>query len=118
VGIANHFIHRCDIKRPCSGSDDAHGLSDESKAFVDSGVRFRLVEKRERIWKSEESESAVVTVYKGFFSPGVDLEERDELVNIILEDGIVLDETFVIKSLLVRRARSARHISAELQRIS
>ena len=118
MGIANHFIHRCDITRPYSGSDDAHGLSDESQEFVDSGVRFRLVEKRERIWKSEESESAVVTTYKGFFDPGVDLEERDELVNIILENGMVVDEKYVIKSLLVRRARSARHLSADLQRIS
>lgn len=118
MGIANHFIHKCDIQRPSSSSDDAHGLSDESRSIVYSNVRFRLVEKRERNWKSDESESAVVTTYTGLFGPGVDLVERDELVNVTLENGVELDEKFVIKSLLVRRSRAAHHLSVELQRIS
>lgn len=118
MAISNHFIHKCDIKRPYSGAEDAHGLSDNSEAFVASGVRFRLVEKEQRIWKSEEAEAAVITVYKGFFSPGVDLEERDHLVNVILEDGTKVDEKYIIKKILTRRARSARHLSVELKRIS
>lgn len=118
MGISNHFIHKCDIQRPYSGTENAHGLSEESLGFVASGVRFRLVEKEQRIWKSEEAEAVVITVYKGFFSPGVDLEERDELVNVILENGAEVDEKYLIQKILTRRARSARHISVELKRIS
>lgn len=120
MSIDSHFIHKCDIKRPYSGSgnENAHGLSDESSLSVDTGVRFRLVAKRQRIWKSETSESAVVTVYHGLFSAGVDLQERDELVNITLEDGEGLDESFEIERILPRRTNSAHHLSAELKRVS
>lgn len=120
MGIDNHFIHKCDIKRPKfgAGNENAHGLSNSSKVFVASGVRFRLVEKEQRIWKSEEAEGAVITVYKGFFSPGVDLEERDELVNIVLENGTSVNEKYVIEEILTRRGMSARHLSVKLKRIS
>ena len=120
MGIDSHFIHQCDIKRPMSGSgnENAHGLSDESAQFVDSGVRFRLIEKNERIWKSEESEAAVVTVYKGLFGPATDLQERDQLVNVVLEDGTTLDHYFEIESVLPRRTRAAHHLSVELKRVS
>ncbi len=120
MGIDSHFIHHCDIKRPASGSgnENVHGLSDESSQFMASGVRFRLIEKNERIWKSEESEAAVVTVYKGLFGPGVDLQERDQLVNVVLEDGTVLEDYFEIEGILSRRTRAAHHLSVELKRVS
>lgn len=118
MGIDSHFLHRCDIKRPYSGSEDAHGLSDSSEQFAGSGVRFRLIVKNQRIWKSEESESAVVTVYKGLFSAGVDLQERDRLVNVVMEDGSDLEETFEIENILPRRTRASHHLSVELKRIS
>ena len=120
MGISNHFIHTCDIQRPFFGvgNEDAHGLSDKSPRIVASGVRFRLVEKDERVMKSDGIESAVVTTYKGFFAQDADLEERDELVNITLENGVVVDEKFTVEHILTRRGRSARHLSARLKRIS
>ena len=120
MGISNHFIHTCDIQRHYSGvgNENAHGLSDKSLGIVLSGIRFRLVEKEQRILKGDGSESAVVTIYKGFFDPGTDIEERDELVNITLENGVKVNEKYLVDSILTRRGRSARHLSARLKRIS
>ncbi len=118
MAISNHFLHLCDIQRPYSGSVDSHGLSDENYSFVDSDVRFRLVEKRERVERSEDAERMVVTTYTGLFHSGVDLQERDKLVNMRLADGTAIDEEFVIEELLRKHGRTAHHLSAVLKRVS
>ena len=119
MAISNHFLHICDIQRPYSGSEvDAHGLSDEEFSFVESDVRFRLVEKRERMERSEDVERMVVTTYTGLFAPSVDLQEKDQLVNVRMADGTAIDEEFVIEELLTKHGRTAHHVSVELERVS
>lgn len=120
MSIENHFLHECDISRPdySAGNVDSHGLSETTNSYAATGVKFRLIVKQQRIWISEKSESAVVTVYKGLFSADVDLEERDTLVNITLENGAEVDEDYIVEKILPRRSNAVHHISAELTRVS
>ena len=118
MAISSHFIHKCDIKRPFSGSVDAHGLSDEDYTVVDESVSFRLVEDRERVERTEDAERMIVTTYTGLFHASVDLQEKDKLTNVKEADGTVIDHEFVIEELLKRHGRSSHHLSAVLQRVS
>lgn len=119
MSIEGHFIHTCSIERDSGSGEDVHGGKTESwSAGSRTGVPFRLVEKRERLHSDDRAAALVVTVYKGLFGHDADIEEKDRLTSVTLEDGTVLGETFYVEELLVRRARAARHKTVILERRS
>lgn len=115
------LIHTCTLVRP-SYSTDAYDneLADyDSPAQTLTKVRCRLVEKQKTWITDERSESLVVTESKMLFPPGTDLQARDRVTKVTLEDGTVVSAVFEIRQPPVtRRGRSARHLSAQVKRLS
>lgn len=118
MSISAHLIHSCTILRKTTTGEDVLGNATEGESTAATGVACRLVEKTKRVWSDEKQESMVLTVYKLLTGPGTDLQNRDVVTNVVLEDGTTRSERFVVKSLLARRGRSLKHNSAELETIS
>jgi len=116
MGIDQHLIHSCDVERDSGSGVDVHNNKTESwSAGSRTDVPFRLVEKRERRVSDDDAAVLIVTVYKGLFAHDEDIQEKDRLVNVTLEDGTTLSEKFYVEELLVRRRGSAHHKTTILE---
>lgn len=111
--IESHFIHTCTIQR-ATETLDAYQNKRETWATVASNVPCRLVEKQQRLVNSERVESTVVTTHLLLIGSGANVLERDRVSQVRLEDGTVVNMTFVVKSLVMRRAYALNHKSAAL----
>ena len=118
MSIDAHLIHSCTILRETITGEDKLGNADTSESTAATGVACRLVEKSKRIWSDEKQESMVLTVYKLLVGPGTNLQARDVISNVVLEDGTTVSGRFEVVSLLARRGRSLKHNSADLERVS
>lgn len=113
MSFAAHLIHSCSIQRYTEALD-AYNNAEPQWSTVATKVPCRLVEKQQRLLVTERVESAVVTSHTLLVDEGTELLERDRITNIRLEDGALVNKTFAVKALLLRRARSLRHKSAVL----
>lgn len=116
MSVDAHLLHLCDIHRSTETQDE-YNETERTYAPHLSNVRFRLVEKTERETPSEFGEGALITVYLGLMPAGTDVDEDDRLINIRFEDGTIDSHTYTVESKVVRRARAARHISLQLERV-
>lgn len=117
MSFENFLIHTCVIENASPGKLDAHG--NEEKDYMPAiNARCRLVEDRERVWSAERGESVIQSVYKLFLMNDVDISERAKISSITLEDDAVINDTFVVTELFVRRGRNSRHKMATLERVS
>lgn len=117
MSFENFLIHTCVIENISPGALDVHG--NEKKDYMpEINARCRLVEDRERVWSDERSESVIQSIYKLFLISDVDISERARISRITLEDGVAINDRFVVTELYVRRGRNARHKMATLERVS
>lgn len=113
MSFAAHLIHSCTIQRYTEALD-AYNNAEPQWSAIAVKVPCRLVEKQQRLLVTERVESAVVTSHTLLVDESADLQERDRITNIRLEDGALVTKTFQVKALLMRRGRSLRHKSAVL----
>ena len=113
-----HLIHTCTIENPAAGG--AHVYNNPAKAYGTpaTGVGCRLVEDRERVWSDDQQASVIQSVYKLLVRGDVTLSERAKISLVTLEDGVVINDTFVVVDVLHRRGRNSHHKTAMLERIS
>lgn len=114
VSVAAHYMHKADVERFTSLGKD--GLKAEKKDWRlwEDDLPCRFVEREERVADSALAERPTITTYLLLFGPGRDVKAKDRIVNIRYEDGTVDPGPYTIDSILVRRARAARHQSARL----
>lgn len=117
------LIHTCTIENPIEGTINAYGNEIPQYDNPVTGVPCRLVENtegwtRERVLSDERQESVVQSMYKLLIGGEENLQERARITRVTLEDGINLDDTFVVTLLVVRRGKVARLKTAMLERIS
>lgn len=118
MSLDSHMIHTCVIMRDSATSEDPLGNPVKSTSIeIYSGI-CRLVEKEERVWDDERGSASKVTTYKLLIPCGVEIQERDRIKEIALEDGNKLEDFFAVKSAIVRRSRAASHLSINLERVS
>lgn len=116
MSLESLMIHTCVIVRDSrTGEDPLGNPVKQSSAAVYSGM-CRLVEKQERVWSDERGTASKVTTYTLLIPCGVAIQERDRITEIDLEDGSKLVDFFAVKAALVRRTRSASHLSVSLER--
>lgn len=114
--IESHFYHKCDIQRQFSGGEvNAHGLETDNFQPHVSGVPCRYSEKEERRLNAENAEDVIFTVSTLLLPHDTDIQERDRIAGIVLENGTLLDKIFIVKKLYKRRGRHVTHISAALE---
>jgi len=117
MGFDQQLIHTCTIENPTAGSVNAYNNEVQAFDTPATGVRCRLVEKKEEIWSDELQESVVRTKYQMLFGPGATITERAKISLVTLEDATALSDTFEVVEVLARRGRSLRHVSARLERV-
>lgn len=116
MSFDSHLIHTCTILRNTETAEDRFGgPGTQSSVTVYTGV-CRLVEKQQRVYSSENAQLVAVTVYKLFLPVNALVQDHDLVSSIALEDGIELENAFVIKQFLNRRANVKRFISVDLER--
>jgi hypothetical protein len=119
MSIASFFIHSVDIRRFSETSEDAHGLGVDSGSLVGEGVPCRKVTQKEKVHRDEDGVSTVVTVEKFLLPAGTDVQARDQLEGLTLEDGSSVSGTFeVVDPPTTKRARAEHHVSVEVERVS
>lgn len=114
--IESHFIHTCTIQR-ATETEDAYRNKVEVWATVASNVPCRLVEKQQRLANSERVESMVVTTHLLLVGSETNIVERDRVSQVRLDDGTIVNSTFSVKSLVMRRANALHHKSAALVKV-
>lgn len=114
--IDSHLIHRCDVARATEAEDE---YNETVRVFAPhlSSVACRLVEKQEREAPSEMAEGALITIYLLLLPAGTDITEDDQISSITFEDGTTDEHVYTVESIATRRARTARHVSAQLERV-
>ena len=118
MSLDSHLIHTCTIQNPAAGSVNVYNNASKGYAAPITGVRCRLVEDREFVKADEVSEGFIQTVYRLMVLGDVNLLEKAKISNLTLEDGAVINDTFEVIDLLIRRGRSAHHKTATLERFS
>ena len=118
MSLDAHLIHTCTIENPVSGSVNAYNNKSNAYDAPLADVRCRLVEQRKPVWSTERQESVVQTTIKLLVGAGVTLDARAKITKVTMEDGTIIRDTFRVTEVLMRRARSARHQTAILERIS
>lgn len=116
MGLDSWLIHTCTIQRAAPGTDAYHNPDPQYGPHY-RDVPCRLVMKGQRVWSDEQRAAMIVTTYTLLVGAEVDLDPRDHISDVRLEDGQILEQTFAIRQLLTRRARGARHRSAVLEAI-
>lgn len=116
MSIGAHFIHRCDVERFTSIGRD--GLKAEQKDWRpwEVGMPCRFVEKEQRAADSALAERPTITTYLLLFGARRDVKAKDRIVNIVLQDGAVDAGPYTIESILRRRGRATKHLSARLEK--
>lgn len=123
MSVGAHLIHKCDIKRPSAPNQTSHKGNRKVMTTVVEGEPCRLVEKSQRVTDSATGEAATLTTYVMLFPPTADVQRGDQITNILDEQGDTImtandvAASYRIESLLTRRGRSARHKSAQLERV-
>lgn len=112
-----HLIHRCTIERLTVNRTDEYGQGVETWNVEYDRARCRFVEKTKPVIVNERAERAVVAAYQLLVAANVDLQARDRVRGIVLEDGSTDDRIFVVKELLRRRGNVVRHRVALLTRV-
>jgi hypothetical protein len=57
------------------------------------------------------------TTYTLLLPSSADIQDKDRITRIVLEDGTENPGSFVVEAILPRRGKTVRHISVELKRI-
>jgi hypothetical protein len=118
MSLDSHLIHTCSIQNPAAGSTNVYNNASKGYAAAITGVRCRLVETRELVQSDEVTEGIIQSVYKLMVRGDVNLQENAKISNLTLEDGTVINDTFQVIDLLIRRGRNAHHKTATLERLS
>lgn len=118
MSFDSHLIHTCTIEPAASGAVNVYNNPAKSYGTAVTGVRCRLVEKREKIWSNERQESIVQTVYMLLVGRAEVISEKSKISLVTLEDGSTISDVFVVTELFIRRGRNARHKTAMLERLS
>jgi hypothetical protein len=104
------------VENAAVGSTDRYG---NAMPGYEEGIPTvcRLVEEQERVWVDALAQSVVATTYKMIFPPGVTVQERARISEIVLENGMEVDGVFFVKSVLARRGRGLQHRTVVLERV-
>ncbi len=117
MSMTAHMSHSCKIVRNFVEAEDKFGGPGKNwSSEIYSGC-CRLVEKQQRVYTDDRSEYAVITVYKLFLPALANVEERD-VIRLIKIDNQVLENAFTVKSILRRRSKSVKFISIDLERVA
>jgi hypothetical protein len=116
MSLDSLLIHTCEIVRDVQTGEDALGNPVSQKTEAVYSGNCRLVESQERVWSDELRTASKVMSYKLLLPCGADLRERDRVQEVVLEDGSMIENYFVIKSVLARRSLHLNHLSVELER--
>lgn len=117
MSVDAHLWHRCTIRRPKKVAD-IYRNDTITMENVDTDVVCRLVIKSQNQFSSELAQFVVVTSYLLLLRPGTDIQEGDEIADLVYEDGSEVAEVFAVTAILPRRARTVRHITVMLERVS
>ena len=117
MSVDAHLIHRCTVERGTLRTDI---YRTEQRVYAPhlTDVACRLVIRSQRQFGDVNAQFVVVTVYKLLVRPGVDIQEGDRIAGLVYEDGTLVRETFTVRAILPRRARTVRHVTLELERVS
>lgn len=118
MSIDEHLIHTCTIERPYRARTNAHGLGDDLYKTIAETQACRMVIKDQRMAASQTAEQPVVTLYLLLLPANADLAQGDRITAVTFETGQTMVDGFRVTAILPRRARSQRHISAKLERVS
>jgi hypothetical protein len=117
MSFAALLIHTCTIQRATRTEDAYHNVV-EAWSDVATDVACRFTEKKRTLLINERAEKGFIVSSNLLVSGYVDLRERDQIKNIKLTDGSVVERTFTVQELLNRNARSLRHKSALLAEVN
>lgn len=115
--VETHMIHRCSIYRR-ELTLDVYRNDTVTWECVETNVACRLVVKTQRMFSSELAQFVTVTTYTLLLRHDVDIQEGDKIGDLVYEDATEVAEDFAVTAILHRRAKSLRHISVALERIS
>jgi len=111
------MIHYCKIERTIVEDENPlGGPGTPTVVTVYEGI-CRLVEKAQRVKNDETAAWEVITVYKLMLPPGLMLQDRDKVVNVTLEDGKVLENSFSVTQRMTRRGLTAKFMSVDLEKV-
>ena len=117
MSIDAHLLHRCTIRRPKKVVDVYRNDAVEMEV-AETDVACRLVVKTQNQFSSELAQFVVVTTYLLLLRAGTDIQEGDEIADLVYEDASEVDEVFEVVAILPRRARTVRHITVMVERVS
>lgn len=118
MSFDSHLIHTCTIENPSTGSTNVYNNTVKAYEAPVMNVPCRLVEASETIGADEDSEGTVASKYRLLMGTDVHIVERARVSLVTLENGSKISDVFVVTELMMRRAKSARHQTAKLERIS
>jgi len=117
MSMESNMIHTCVIERTIVEDENPLGGPGSSTVVtVYSGI-CRLVEKAQRVKNDETATWEVIAVYKLFLPAGLNLQDRDNVASITLEDATELVNAFKVTQSLTRRGLIARFISVDLEKV-
>jgi hypothetical protein len=117
MGIDTHMIHRCSIYRR-KLVVDVYRNDGVTWECVETDVACQLVVKTQRQFVSQLAQFLTVTTYTLLLRHDADIREGDRIADLVYEDQSEVDEPFLVEAILPRRAKSLRHISVVLKRVS
>lgn len=117
MSLATHLIHRCTIL-VAENTEGPYGTPVQSWSEASTGVLCRLVEDVERVVSGREAVSALVTTYTLLVQPATEVDERNRISNVILDDGQVVAGPFSIKAVLRRTGRKLHHKTLQLELVA
>lgn len=118
MSFDDHLIHTCTIENPTGTAVNAYNTKVRAYDTPVTGVRCRLVETRETVWRDALQENVIQSVYQLLVRADVTISERAKISLVTLEDATTHNDTFVVTEVLIRRGRNAHHKTAVLERIS
>jgi hypothetical protein len=117
VSVDAHLLHRCTIRRP-KKVVDVYRNDTVTMEIAETDVPCRLVIKRQNQFSSELAQFVAVTNYLLLLGAGTDVREGDEIADLVYEDRSEVAEVFAVAAILPRRARTVRHITLLMERVS
>lgn len=114
--LDSHLIHSCTIQR-ATKTEDAYGNAVETWHAVEAEVLCRLVDKLTNVLINQGTEKAILSTYQLLVPNDTDLQPRDRITRITLEDGTMLERVFLVETLSTRRGKVVRHKSARLSEV-
>lgn len=118
MSLAHHLIHRCTIRRPSTQPNPYGEAARSATTVVATNRPCRLVISSQRVLDTVDAERPRVTMYKLLVGAGTSVLEGDEVVDLTLEDGSVMESVLVVEAILPRRARALHHTTLEVKRVS